>query len=506
MTTSSWPSSHPEYLHPIALTKQVLSGINATLKLPDFAGPGAMSIAAVMNGRKVAVSGHVDRFGDFVAGKAGPATFDVVAGGSKIGFTGTAGMGPWVANGALDANLGDLATVFGALGQPVPKLPEGLGSKTIAVKGQFTYGANQVIRLHKAVVTLDSNQVSGDVTVALAGARPKVTANLAAGALNLASLGGGSGGGAAGSGGGAGSSASAGWSKAPIDASAMGAMDADVSLSAASLDLGAVKLGKSAISVALAAGRAVVTLKPVTAYQGAVSGQVTVDGARGLSVASNLNISNMALQPLLSDYAGYKRLIGTANAKVALAGAGGSMDAIMHSLSGSGSISIGKGEIQGLDLAGMLTSMNMNYMGAGAKTIFDGITASYTVKGGVLSNNDLSLKAPLLTASGAGTVNLGARTLDYTVTPTALQGLAGAQGVSVPLKISGPWAAPSFGLDMNSAVGAKINAEKKKLEDKAKAAAAKAIADKLGGGTSGSTGNALQDKAAQGLMKLLGGN
>ena len=109
-------------------TKQVLSGINASLKLPDFAGPGAMSIAAVMNGRKVAVSGHVDRFGDFVAGKAGPATFDVVAGGSKIGFTGTAGMGPWVANGALDANLGDLAAVFGALGQPVPGLPAGLGA------------------------------------------------------------------------------------------------------------------------------------------------------------------------------------------------------------------------------------------------------------------------------------------------------------------------------------------------------------------------------------------
>ncbi|OIQ69497.1 putative assembly protein [mine drainage metagenome] len=351
-------------------------------------------------------------------------------------------------------------------------------------------------------MTLDSNVVSGDVTVALAGARPKVTADLAAGALTLASLAGGAGGGSSGKA----APASAGWSKAPIDARAMGAMDANVSLSAASVDLGAVKLGKSAVSVALAAGRAVVTLKPVTAYQGAVSGQVTVDGARGLSVASNLNIANMALQPLLSDYAGYKRLIGTANAKVVLAGSGGSMDAIMHSLSGSGSISIGKGEIQGLDLAGMLTSMNMNYMGAGARTIFDGITASYTVKGGVLSNSDLSLKAPVLTASGAGTVDLGARTLDYTVTPTALQGLAGAQGVSVPLKISGPWAAPSFGLDMNSAVGAKLDAAKKKLEDQAKAAAAKAIADKLGGGTSGGTGNAVQDKAAQELMKLLGGN
>ena len=121
----------------------------------------------------------------------------------------------------------------------------------------------------------------------------------------------------------------------------------------------------------------------------------------------------------------------------------------------------------------------------------------------MLSNSDLAFKSPLLDASGTGTVDVGGRTLDYTVTPVALQGVAGANGVSVPLKISGGWDAPKFGLDMNSAVGQQIDAQKKKLEDKARAAAEKALG--LPAGSTGDSGTSLQDATKQGVLKLLGG-
>ena len=120
-----------------------------------------------------------------------------------------------------------------------------------------------------------------------------------------------------------------------------------------------------------------------------------------------------------------------------------------------------------------------------------------------MSNSDLSFKSSLLNASGKGTVDIGGRTLDYTVTPVALQGIAGSNGVQVPLKISGSWSAPKFGLDLNAATNGKLDAEKKKLEDKAKAAAEKALGLPQGSATDSKT---LQDAAKQGLMKLLGGN
>lgn len=40
----------------------------------------------------------------------------------------------------------------------------------------------------------------------------------------------------------------------------------------------------------------------------------------------------------------------------------------------------------------MLRNLDASYVGAGAKTIFESISASFTVEKGVLSNNDLAFE------------------------------------------------------------------------------------------------------------------
>ncbi|MBI1219775.1 MAG: AsmA family protein [Rhodobacteraceae bacterium] len=483
-------------------TTQTVDGIDATLKLPDAAGPLDLTAAAQVNRQPVSVTLHLDKLAAVTLGQPTPVALKLVAGGSTVGFTGTADTGKLAVQGTLDADLGDLSALFAAAGLADPGLPQGLGAKRIAAKGMLVAGADGSVTLDQATLTLDGNTLTGKLGVTTAGARPKLTAILSAGKLDLKALGGS--GGAAGSGG----TSAAGWSKAPIDASPLSLADADVTLGAAGLDLGTVTLGQTDVAVQLVAGKATVALKQVAAYQGTISGQIVVDGAKGLAVSSDLTVNKVALQPILTDFAGYTRLHGTGTAKIALNAAGGSMDALMHALAGSGSITFGQGELDGFDLAGMLTHLNANYMGAGAKTIFDSITGSYTVKAGVLSNSDLAFKSPLVDASGKGTVDIGGRTMDYTVTPVALQGVAGANGISVPLKISGGWDAPKFGLDMTSGVGQQIDAQKKKLEDKAKAEAAKALglSTDTTGTSSGTSGTSVKDAAKQGLLKLLGGN
>jgi AsmA protein len=152
------------------------------------------------------------------------------------------------------------------------------------------------------------------------------------------------------------------------------------------------------------------------------------------------------------------------------------VDEIMQGLKGEGSLSLGKGELRGLDIGGMLRTLDAGYVGEGQKTIFDGVAGSFSIAGGVLSNSDLKLVAPYVTASGSGTVGLGARDLDYRLRPTALAAVDGSGGVMVPLLITGPWAAPKFRLDLESIAREKMEAEARAAEERMRAEAAEAEA------------------------------
>ncbi len=426
-------------------TTHRLSGINGQFRLPRVAGPAEFKLRGTAGGRSVVVNGQVERFDRFASGVPDTLSVTVVAGGSRVAFSGRVGLSPFALSGGVDAHLPDLGAVFAALGQKAPALPEGLGRRLIAVRGQLDYGRDAVLRLTKAAIQLDGNRLSGDVALATTGSRPRISAKLNAAALQLGPKAA-----AGGRGGSADAQAGEGWSRAPIDTAPLRAIDAELTLRVAALDLGAVQLGRSDIGLHLRDGAARLSLDPVRAYKGRITGTLTADARRGLVVGGDVTMADVALQPLLADLANYHRLIGTGTLALKWRGTGDTPDRIMRSLSGSGSLDIGRGELQGLDLAGMLTHLDLNYMGPGAKTIFDAISAGFTIRDGVLENRDLTLRAPLLSAAGAGTVDLGARRLDYVITPTALKGAAGGRGISVPLKITGPWAAPRLGLDMQA--------------------------------------------------------
>ena len=145
----------------------------------------------------------------------------------------------------------------------------------------------------------------------------------------------------------------------------------------------------------------------------------------------------------------------------------------------------------------------------------------------MLTNNDLKLVAPYLTASGTGEVGLGSRTLDYRIRPTALAAEDGTGGVMVPLMITGPWAKPRFRLDLESIAREKMELEAKAAEERARVAAkaaeeaAKAELEQrlkdelgvevapdesLGDATIRGAEGALEEEARKALEDILGGN
>jgi AsmA protein len=112
------------------------------------------------------------------------------------------------------------------------------------------------------------------------------------------------------------------------------------------------------------------------------------------------------------------------------------------------------------------------------KTDFTEMTGTFKITNGVAHNDDLAAKSPFLRVGGRGDINLVARQLDYTVSATVTgtikgQGGVGADalnGVTVPVKLKGPFDAPDWQIAWSQvAVGALQNTVKSRLEDELKA-------------------------------------
>lgn len=447
-----------------------LESLSGTARIPAFTGPAEIGFSAVMNGQPLRADLRLVAFASFLEGKVTGLEARLRVGEATLALDGRGGLEPMAFSGQLTAGLGDLGSLARLSGIARPTLPEGLGARSITLSGEVTLAADTSLHLRGGDITLDGNRLRVDADLTRGGDRPRLVARIGAGALNLAGLAGGAGGGASGG------ARAEGWPTDRIDVSGLGALDADLSLSAEAIDLGAVRFGPSRLSATLDRGRAVFDLREVSAYGGAIRGQFVVNGRGGLSVRGDLELAGLSLQPLLMDAGGYDRLIGTGDLELEFLGVGNSVDAIMRSLSGQGRLALSKGELRGLDIAGMLRNLDASYVGEGQKTIFDGITAGFALRDGVLANDDLLLKAPYLTATGSGNVGIGARTLDYRLRPTALAAADGSGGIMVPMSISGTWADPKFRLDLESLARERLEAEAKALEEQAKARAKEAEA------------------------------
>lgn len=502
-------------------TRTELSGIALETAVPDLEGPVALDLSAVLNGQPFALTARVPSLRPAVEGQVGGLIFGLTAGAARVAFDGRAGLAPLAAEGKVDADLADLKSLSTLAGIAAPDLPQGLGRSSLTLAGQMTLTPSGSLHLRGATVGLDANRIGLDADVTPGAPRPRIVASVTAGRLDLSALSGGEsgGGGGGGTGGGSGGGKAGGWPETPIDASALGAADLDLSLSADALDLGLLTLAPVRAHIVVDKARAVVDLGQAGAYGGTISGQVVANARDGFSTRANLALQDMDMQALLREFAGYERLLARGTLRFNLLGSGGTVAALMKSLSGEGSLALGQGEFRGLDIAGMLMTLDPSYVGPEDKTIFEKITASFTVDKGVLSNDDLKFQAPLVSATGSGTVDIGRQRLDYRIRPVAMANTDGTGGLMVPLIIKGPWSSPDLKLDVEAIAEEQLAEERAELEQRAKEELAKKAAEELGVEIDPNLSakearraarKALEEKAkeeaAKALQDLLGGN
>jgi AsmA protein len=231
--------------------------------------------------------------------------------------------------------------------------------------------------------------------------------------------------------------------------------DADANIKINELRWAKLSVGPSTLGLSLRNGVLEATLNSMQLYEGTATGKLTLDGAKPVpSFTGNFSLTNVATQPLLAAAAGLNLLAGPANVTLELSGEGSTPDEIKHSLGGKGNIEIENGAIVGMNLTELIGSIGAGRMpdldqGPGAKTAFSGLGGTFNMASGVAETHDLQMVSPLLKVSARGTVDLVTGTLDFLTQPQILAGAGGKgsnklAGLSIPLRIEGPFEHPSF--------------------------------------------------------------
>ncbi|MGE5477303.1 MAG: AsmA family protein [Bacteroidales bacterium] len=476
------------YVDAKAGTREEIDGINLSLELKSLDDPLKAKGALRYHGKVIDLAADVAKPRALLDNGATPAALSIATEAVKLGFKGEAAAAS--VKGDLDLSVPSIrGLVLWATGKPLEAPGSGLGP--FSLKGKLAAGGTKVA-LTGAAIALDAIKANGDFAVDTGGARPNLKGKLDVEALDInpylppeqPAAKGGSGSAPPAPAGGNAPAAKSDWSDAPIDASGLKAADVDFALSAGSITVKKIKIGKSALRVVIDNGRMTADLSQLELYQGSGKGKLGLDGSQpGIGLDATFALKGLAAEPFLTDAAGFDRLSGTGNFDIHVAGRGKSERALVSSLNGNGAVTFTDGAIKGINLAEMVRNVGSAFSsggGAAQKTDFAELGGTFTIANGIVSNKDLALKSPLLRVEGAGTVELPPRTVHYRVEPKAvasLQGQGGRSdlgGVTVPVIVEGPWENLSFRPDLEAMV-----------KGKASEAIQGAIGNKLPGGLLG---------------------
>jgi len=277
-------------------------------------------------------------------------------------------------------------------------------------------------------------------------------------------------------------------SEQPIDFSPLKALNLNAKLKIGSLVADNVKASNVRIEAKAKNGK--LNADPIAAnlYQGTVKGSLAVD-ADAARVAVKQNLAGVSIGPLLRDVMQKDILEGRGNVMLDVTTTGKLVSAMKRGLNGMAQIELRDGAVNGIDLAQAVRSVKAKFgakiaEGTGSKTEktdFSELTASFTIRNGIAHNEDLSLKSPFLRVAGTGDINIGEDSVNYVIKASIVGTMAGQggkelaqlKGLSVPVRVSGPYDALHYQVDLSQMLGDKEQLEAAKQA--ARAAAKEAL-------------------------------
>ncbi len=473
--------------------RETVSAVNIEVGMPSIDNPLEIKGNLVVKGERLDVTGTLASLKAMLDARPTKVALNATNKFGSIGFDGALAAN-MDADGKLDlksSNVRSLAALAGV------DLAPGAGFGPASLTGRLK-AAGARMTLDDATLSLDGTKATGTLGLDASGARPRVSANLKVGELNLnpylaapdgmaaspsapaAKYAPAAKSPAAGSNqpnsiddllsrpdakGSAPKAAGpqvrgftqrAGWSEEPIQLAALNAIDADVKLQIAKVRYREIKVGQTRVTAALAGGVLKTVFDDVELYEGRGRGAITLDATGAVPrFGANIAADGVSALPLMKDAGGNVWLAGTAKVSLAVTGEGGNQKAMMDSLAGKADVTFNNGAIVGWNLAQIIRGLKQGQLSGferveTAKTDFSEMSSTWAIANGVAQNQDLKLNSPLMRVTGAGQVALGARQIDYQLKPklvASLDGQGAAQGLAgleIPLKVRGPWEKPEI--------------------------------------------------------------
>ncbi|CDT52728.1 AsmA family protein [Vibrio coralliirubri] len=255
------------------------------------------------------------------------------------------------------------------------------------------------------------------------------------------------------------------------------------------------------VKTAFSVNRGIAELTSFTSnlYQGSISATAKLDARKTpATYTAKKKIKGVKVQPLLVDVANNDMLEGTGNIDVNVKGKSLTPTGIKKNLVGTIAINFEDGAVNGINVAQLIRENYAKIKGEkvestneAQKTDFSAMKATLKVDKGWVSTNDLSAQSPLLRVTGQGKANFINETVDFLVRTSIVGSLEGQGGksiddlkdVTIPIKVTGQWAAPKFALIFDDVLKQKAQKEidrgVNKLTDKIKDEKTKEAVDGL---------------------------
>ncbi len=350
--------------------------------------------------------------------------------------------------------LREAASAFGMA------LPDTLSLQTLTLQtGLAANPAGSEIALPGLALSVDDIATSGDLTLSLAGARPRLSGALRTGRLDLTPF-------LAGNEAAPAEEAPGDWSTAKIDTGPLLLADADLQLGVTTLKTGPLTFTDADLLLTLENGLLNVRVREAKGIGGTLAGGVRIDG-RGAVPGVSFDVDGRAIEiaSLLGPLAGLDALSGVGRLTLDVEGTGATPQAILASLDGMLSTELADGALRGLNIAQLVRSREtlVEALARGelplalspeAQTDFTRLTARLDIFDGIAALQDFELVNPVLSLTGTGAIDLAGRSLDVGLIPaidTTGRGEVSAlqlNGVPVPFRITGTWLSPSISPDM----------------------------------------------------------
>lgn len=391
-------------------------------------------------------------------------------------------------NGALTGEITDVRALAALNGTELsPDTESGAIYERFTIKGDIT-GSPETITLSQAEIQFDEIKGNGQFSATLREPRPLIEGNLDLQGLDLRPY-----------------MASYStqnptgeiqpWSEAPLNLAPFRSVDADLDITTQNVITDRLKLGQTQMGVTLRNGIVKANVPSMALYGGNGTMDMTFDASGSVpSLALTAGLNELNGNNFLSAIAGFTKASGDATTELSITSSGRSQAELMKGLNGQGGFGLFDGQIQGIDATKFLTGLENALqsrslpggIGSSQVTKFKDLAGLFEINNGVVTLDEFNLAAVGVSASGAGTIDLGQQTMDFRFRPKLTGENANRlASFGIPIRFAGAFGQASPSLDtefLSKIVADRAKQEvRSRLEDEIKSPIGGILGGVLGG-------------------------